>query len=64
VNCLKNPLLYEKDESTPKQVKKLVLTWHSLSNLNPDILTFEDDKKICKLILEHIRLLKKWIRKN
>ena len=57
VNCLKNPLFYEKDESTQEQVKKLELTWHSLSNFRPDILTFNDDKKICKMILDHIRLL-------
>lgn len=55
VDCLKEPLFYEKDESTPEEVKKLELTWYSLSNLQPEIFTFNDDKKICEMILTMIK---------
>ncbi|OJV90969.1 MAG: hypothetical protein BGO34_22030 [Bacteroidia bacterium 44-10] len=52
VDCLRNPLFYEKDESTPEHIKKLELSWHPLSDLSLDLLTFDDDKRICKMILD------------
>ena len=55
VDCLKEPLFYEKDESTTEEVKKLELNWHSLSKLQPEIFTFDDDKKICEMILIMIK---------
>ncbi len=55
VNCLNNPLFYEKDESTSEQTKTLELIWHPLSTLNPNLLTFEDDKKVCNILLDNIQ---------
>ncbi len=55
VNCLNNPLFYEKDESTYEQTKTLELIWHPLSTLNPNLLTFEDDKNVCNILLDNIQ---------
>lgn len=50
VACPADPLFYEKDESTSKQLKKLELIWQPLSDFSPDILTFPDDKEVSKMI--------------
>ena len=55
VNCLNNPLFYEKDESTSEQTKSIELIWHPLSTLNPNMLTFEDDKKVYNILLDNIQ---------
>lgn len=56
VDCLAEPLFYEKDESTSKEIKRLELIWHPLSDFNPDLLTFPDDKEVSKMISGSDRL--------
>lgn len=54
VDCLDQPWLNEKDESTANESKKLELTWKPLAELQPEVLTFDDDKIICDMILDNL----------